>query len=234
MSRQATMPRATTSIAEHIVSEIETLIERDALAAGHRIGTKNDLCEMFGVAPATLGEALRVLRVRGSVEVRPGPGGGIFVADQSPLLKLARDVLALRQAGATVNDMVAVLDALDEAVLRDAAAHRTPQDLKDLDELLASVAADWHDPATGMTGNWNLHRRIAQITPNAVLRTFYLNVVDYIESESIGESSTFDVMGFHPDTDERLRIHSDLVDAIRTGEEQLIVSSLQRHRTLGR
>jgi len=106
-------------------------------------------------------------RARGLIEVRPGPGGGLFVAEQSPLIR-------------------------------------------------------------------RLHRRIAEISPNAVLRTFYLNLVDYIESESVGESSTFDVMGFHPDTDVRLQTHRDLVEAIRTQDESAQAAVLQRHRTLGR
>ena len=226
--------RISQSVADGLVREIEESITRDQLPAGHRIGTKQELCDQFGVAPATLGEAMRVLRARGLIEVRPGPGGGLFVAEQSPLIRLAYSVLALRQGGATINDVVAVLDALDAEVLRDAVRYRTDDDLADLDGLLAELASVWHDPTAGLHCNWRLHRRIAEISPNAVLRTFYLNLVDYIESESVGESSTFDVMGFHPDTDERLQIHRDLVEAIRSRDESAQVGILQRHRTLGR
>lgn len=222
------------SVADGVVEQIEARIARESLAPGTRIGTKQELCDQYGVAPATLGEAMRVLRARGAIEVRPGPGGGLFVAYQSPLIRLAHGVLRLRQDGATVNDIVAVLDAMDEAVMRDAIANRTPQDLADLDALIAELAEVWNDPVAGLHCNWRLHRRIAEISPNAVLRTFYLNLVDYIESESVGESSTFDVMGFHPDTDERLQIHRDLVEAIRTGDRELVAGTLLRHRTLGR
>jgi len=226
--------RISQSVADGVVREIEDLIAREGLKAGYRIGTKNELCDRYGVASATLGEALRVLRARGVIEVRPGPGGGIFVAEQSPLLRLAHGVLSLRQQGATVNDIVEVLDALDEAVLRDAAEHRTDADLTDLDALVEELVETWHDPIAGLHGNWRLHRRIAEITPNAVLRTFYLNLVDYIESESVGESRTFDVLGFHPDTDERLQIHRDLVEAIRTRDTERQRDAIVRHRTLGR
>jgi len=226
--------RISNSVADELVRELEELIARDSLPVGYRIGTKQELCERYGVAPATLGEAMRVLRARGAIEVRPGPGGGIFVAAQSPLLRLAHGVLSLRQQGATVNEIVEVLDALDEAVLRDAAEYRTDADLAELDALLDDLASVWRDPAAGLHVNWRLHRRIAQISPNAVLRTFYLNLVDYIESESVGESSTFDVMGFHPDTDERLQTHRDLVEAIRRRDESLQRDAIVRHRTLGR
>jgi len=233
-SFSAIRERISQSVADGLVQEIEDTIARDSLPAGYRIGTKQELCERYRVASATLAEAMRVLRARGVIEVRPGPGGGLFVANQSPLIRLAHSVLKLREGGATVNEIVAVLDALDEAVLRDAAQHRTDQDLAELDALIAELAEVWGDPVAGLHCNWRLHRRIAQISPNAVLRTFYLNLVDYIEAESVGESSTFDVMGFHPDTDERLQIHRDLVEAIRTRDESLQRDSIVRHRTLGR
>lgn len=226
--------RVTQSVADGLVQEIEETIQRESLPAGYRIGTKQELCDRYGVASATLGEAMRVLRARGIIEVRPGPGGGLFVANQSPLIKLAHSVLKLREDGATVNEIVAVLDALDEAVLRDAAQHRTDADMADLDALIAELAEVWSDPIAGLHCNWRLHRRIAQISPNAVLRTFYLNLVDYIESESGGESSAFDVMGFHADTDDRLQTHRDLVEAIRTRDEALQRDAIVRHRTLGR
>ena len=228
--------RAPGSVADNVVDEVEAIIARSKLPAGHRLGTKQELAEQFGIAPATLGEALRVLRARGVVEARPGPGGGVFVANQSPLLRLAHGVLELRRSGAPVNEVIEVLDALDEAVMRDAAEHRTKQDLRDLDTLMSELAVVWHDPVDGLHCNWKLHRRIAEISPNAVLRTFYLNLVDFIEGESLAADATLGTLavpGFRPDTEERLQIHFDLVDAIRSGDQELARAAVVRHRTLG-
>ena len=216
------------SAADEIVQEVERRIRRDELPAGHRVGTKHELCEEFGVAPATLSEALRVLRARGVIEVRPGPGGGAFVADASPLIRLAQTVLELRNDGATVNDVVGVLDALDEAVIRDAALHRTARDLKDLDAAMEKLAAAWHDPVRGSYCNWQLHRRIAQITPNVVLRAFYQNMVDYIEGEE--DAAPLRVPGFRFDSEERLRVHYDIVDVIRSRDTDAAREAALRHR----
>lgn len=198
------------------------------MPAGHRIGTKQELCERFGVAPATLSEALRVLRNRGVIEVRPGPGGGAFVADASPLIRLAHTVLDLREHGATVNDVIGVLDALDEAVIRDAARHRRARDMRDLDVLMGKLAEVWHDPRQGDSLNWALHRRIAQISPNAVLRAFYQNMADYIATEG----SAAYVAGFRSDSAERLQAHYDIVEAIRSQDEAVVRDVAFRHRTL--
>lgn len=221
--------RAGRSVADEIVTEVEVRIRDQRLPAGYRIGTKQELCDQFGVAPATLSEALRVLRNRGVIEVRPGPGGGAFVADASPLIRLAQTVLALRDDGATVNDVIGVLDALDEAIIRDAALHRRARDLKDLDALLGKLTEVWHDPSEGTYCNWQLHRRIAEITPNAVLRAFYQNMVDYIESEG----PPIAVAGFRADSTERLQVHYDIVNAIRSRDESAVRDVALRHRTTG-
>ncbi|MFJ4170267.1 FadR/GntR family transcriptional regulator [Paenarthrobacter sp. NPDC089714] len=228
--------RTAPSVADAVVEEIEAIIARDELPSGHKIGTKQGLAEQFGVAPATLAEALRVLRGRGVIEARPGPGGGLFVANQTPLLRLAHSVLQLRREGAPVNDVIAVLDALDEAVVFDAAKHRTTGDLEDLDRIMGELASVWHDPVRGLHCNWTLHRRIAKISPNAVLRTFYLNLVDYIDGESSQlqmPTASLDVPGFKPDTDVRLRIHFDLVEAIRSQDEDEARRAVLAHRTPG-
>jgi DNA-binding FadR family transcriptional regulator len=221
--------RVVQSVADEIVSEVEAQIRDRQLPAGYRIGTKQELRQEYRVASATLSEALRVLRARGIIEVRPGPGGGAFVADASPLIRLAHTVLALRDDGATVNDVIGVLDALDEAVVRDAARHRRARDLKDLDALMGKLAAVWHDPAEGSYCNWQLHRRIGEITPNVVLRAFYLNLVDYVEAE--GPQAAAAAAGFPADSAERLQVHYDIVAAIRSQDQAAVREVALRHRS---
>nr|WP_272953136.1 FCD domain-containing protein [Microbacterium sp. B19(2022)] len=142
----------------------------------------------------------------------------------------------MRQTGAPVNDVIKVLDALDEAVMHDAVLNRTDADIADLDAVMSDLADHWHDPIEGLHGNWRLHRRIAEISPNAVLRTFYLNLVDYIEGETAGaaDEDALAVPGFRQDTDERLHIHEALIEAIRSSDVEAGRKAVLDHRTLGR
>jgi GntR family transcriptional regulator, transcriptional repressor for pyruvate dehydrogenase complex len=213
--------------ADVVVRGVQQRIRAGALEPGHRIGTKTDLGREYGVAPATLGEALRVLRARGVVDVRPGPGGGVFVAAPSPLLALAQRVLELREEGASVNDVAAVLDGLDEVVVRDAATHRTPADLADLDGLVARLVQAWTDPARRPAAMWALHGRIAEISPNLVLRAFYTHLVAYL-GDALEEPDVVD--GFDPASPERLRAHLELVEAIRTRDPADLDRAVRRHR----
>src|SRR3954468_545447 len=76
--------------AEGVARDLEAQILGDGSAPGERLGTKDDLRQRFGVAVATINEAVRLLERRGLVEARPGPGGGLFVTRSSVRVALKR------------------------------------------------------------------------------------------------------------------------------------------------
>lgn len=218
----------TQSASGAVADAIEESIRTRHMPAGERIGTKTELLERFSVAPATLNEALRILRERRIVVVKPGPKGGIFVAEQPPLSRLALEIVDLRSKGLIdANNAVEVLDGLDNQVMLDAVRHRTDADVADLEALHGELEAQWHTPGSEAV-NWKLHRRIANITPNLMLRSFYQNLVDYILAD--GDDPTFGISGFTPDSDDRLRIHLDLIDVIVRRDEARIEEVLAAHR----
>jgi DNA-binding FadR family transcriptional regulator len=94
---------------------------------------------------------------------------------------------------------------------------------------MVKLAAAWHDPAEGSYCNWQLHCRIAEITPNAVLRAFYQNMVDYIEEEEF--QAPLSLPGFRFDGEERLRVHYDIVAVIRSRDAEAAREAAIRHRT---
>src|SRR3954453_13018526 len=69
--------------AEGVARDLEAQILGAGLAPGERLGTKDDLRQRFGVAVATVNEAVRLLEMRGLIVPPPGPGGGVFGATPS-------------------------------------------------------------------------------------------------------------------------------------------------------
>lgn len=89
------------------------------VAAGARLGSREELRVRCGVSVGTLHEALRLLQATGEIVVRPGPGGGVFAGEKSALTGILRDV---HRAGVEPDfaQVARVLDALVPLVLRDA------------------------------------------------------------------------------------------------------------------
>ncbi|MEV7391540.1 MULTISPECIES: GntR family transcriptional regulator [unclassified Streptomyces] len=67
---------------------IEERIQAGRLTPGDLFGTMDSLRAESGFARSTVSEAVRPLSDRGILEVRPGRGGGLFVAASNPVVRL--------------------------------------------------------------------------------------------------------------------------------------------------
>ncbi|MQY11754.1 Transcriptional regulator NanR [Streptomyces sp. RB5] len=219
----------TGSRAVGVAQNIERRILDEGLSAGHRLGTKQSLRTQYDVAPATLNEALRLLSDRGLITVRPGVKGGIFVATPPALVRLGRKMLELSGDAVSVADCLVVRDTLEPRVVREAARFANAADIERLratvDEMLQpDLAADAY-----MRANWKLHRDIAAIVPNQVLRHTYQSMLEFVESRlqrvaAVGERPL--------DTHTGALIHKQLVDAIAGRDEARLTRAIAAHFAL--
>ncbi|MFC8454817.1 FadR/GntR family transcriptional regulator [Kitasatospora sp. NPDC057223] len=216
--------------AEHAADRIAGLVS--TAPPGTRLGTKEELRTLCGVSVGTFNETLRLLQARGLVTVRPGPGGGLFSATPSPMVRLGNSVLALDAQESDVADAVRIRDALDPLLVEDALWHASPADIADLRGHITAMAeaADAGDPVAFVHANWRLHGRIAQISPNALLRSLYGNLLDLIESHTLsvlplGELPLAEYIA------ERHRLHSDLVDALDRRDREAALRLIAEHST---
>ncbi len=217
------------SRAEALARRLEAEILGVAVRPGDRLGTKDELKERFGVAVATVNEAIRLLQSRGLVDVRPGPRGGVFAREQSPFVRLGHQVLALKHESVPAADCLQVRDALDPAVVADAVRHCSAADAAELRQRLQRMGAARDDPTAFQRANWDLHRRIAEISPNSILRNLYASMLDVVSSEL---ATVIPDEDFGARTDELLRLHQELVDAIAAGDGELAGRVAERHGRL--
>lgn len=204
-----------------------------SLAPGDRLGTKEELRVACGVSVGTFNEALRMVQSRGLVTVRSGPGGGLFASRQSPVVRLGNSMLALDDDAASVADAVRLRNALDPLLVEDALEHASAHDVNALRTELAQMnaAADSGDSTAFVRANWALHARIAEISPNAILRSFYLNLLEMIESHLLAVQPVED-QPLPEYIHARYVLHADLVDAIAAHDPRAL-DLIQEHNTTG-
>jgi DNA-binding FadR family transcriptional regulator len=225
MAESATRFRSTRlSRAEELAREIEREIVDDSLVAGHRLGTKEDLRQRFGVAIATVNEALRVLETRGIVEARPGPGGGVFVATVSSRVRLNHLVLGFKVGDSPFSDCLAVRNALEPLVCQEASRSCRARDAGALRQVIDRMEHELDDPTAFLKLNWELHRRMAKLCANAPLKSLYLTLLDYVE-DGLADVRSDDVF----DGVDNLTVHTELVEAIIAGEPGRLAAAIEAH-----
>ncbi|MDX8030413.1 VOC family protein [Lentzea sp. BCCO 10_0856] len=77
-----------TSVPDRIAADLEKEILEQRLDSGARFALRTELIERFGVSANAMNEALRILRERGVVNVKPGVQGGVFIAQPPPQVRL--------------------------------------------------------------------------------------------------------------------------------------------------
>jgi DNA-binding FadR family transcriptional regulator len=216
-------------LAQQFASEIEALIEDRGLRSGDRIATMEELRTQTGYGRATIGETTRLLAERGSVEVRPGRGGGLFVAQVSPVVHLRQTLLTVPRGATTVAHAIAVRDSLEELIALEAAANRTDRDLRELEMCLEAMRRSGDDLEQFLHANWTLHERIAAIVPNDLARAMYVALMRCIADLSVRadpETSSAST-GYLA---ERMAVHEQLVAAIRLGDVERVKVAVAAHR----
>jgi DNA-binding FadR family transcriptional regulator len=204
----------------------------EAAAPGDRLGSKEELRARCAVSVGTFNEALRITQSRGLVLVRPGPGGGVFAAEQSPLVRLGNSVLALDGDQTSVAEAIRIRDALDPLLIEDALWHASPADIAELREILAEMAAAVQrlDGIGFVHANWALHTRIAATSPNPMLRSLYVNLLDQIESRTLAVLP-YGTEPMPTAMADRHALHVAIIDAISDRDRDRALSLIARHNT---
>ncbi|GAA3710721.1 hypothetical protein GCM10022238_27040 [Gordonia hankookensis] len=179
--RRISLPGTVTiglSRAELAADQIARLAAR--VPTGERIGSKDDIRTICEVSVGTVNEAIKLAQERGVITSRPGPGGGIFAADPSPLSRMNGWFRAAAANSSSLPESIQIRDALAPLLVAEALAALTDTDLQALDERLADVRRthDSGDLSGFVWAAWNVHEYFAGIGSSQLLNSLYLSIMD--------------------------------------------------------
>ena len=216
-----------------LASEIEQQILDREFKPGELIGTIDSLRERSGFARSTVAEAIRLLADRGLAEIRPGRGGGLFATAAGPMVKIRHTLLAVTDSPTAVAEAVAVREALEVLIDVDAAKHRTATDVADIKKLLAKLkSAAAKGTTTFLLANWDLHERIALISPNQTASALYLSMTRFVREHAVVATHDASPESATEWLHIRIETHEELANAIIAGDTRRVKIAVEKHAGL--
>ncbi len=212
------------SRAEQLAESIREAIREQEMSAGDFFGTLETIRENTGLARTTVSEAVKLLRDRGVLVVKPGRGGGLFVAATTPLVRLRHTLMSFEGDPVTAADAIELRESLEELIAVKAAAHRRAADVAELEEILVEMrtAETWDG---FMQANWHLHAKIAAICPNAMARSVYESTLGFLSGGHAEQDDEVDENYWGI----RVAVHEELVAAIAAGDVEATRAAVAAH-----
>jgi DNA-binding FadR family transcriptional regulator len=129
----------------------------------------------YGMARATVREALRILEVNGLVELRAGPRGGPTVRSVTPADFGRAISLFLQAEKITLQDLFSARRLIEPVLVRDAAEQQDPEYLARAKDLIArGRSLDIENDAAYIGITREFHELTVSGSPNRVFRLFAL------------------------------------------------------------
>ena len=153
-----------------VVHELGRRIVGGACAPGEALPNEEELCRELGISRTALRESVKVLAAKGLVESRPRIGTRVRASESWNLLD--PDVLAWRCATSPSPEFILQLNQMREIIEPAsaglAAQHRTPAQLRGIEDAFASMAAA-PDIDAWVSADLEFHIAILSATNNPLL-----------------------------------------------------------------
>jgi DNA-binding FadR family transcriptional regulator len=159
---------ATQRLYEQVAEQVSRLIAAGEFSAGDRLPPERDLARQLAVSRPVLREAMVALELAGWVEVRSGAGTYVRAIGRTPLNFV--------NAGPGAFELLAARRTIEGEVAALAAATAREADVAELSALNEEIRRETAAGRTGVDVDGAFHRRLAEVTGNAVL----VDIVSYL------------------------------------------------------
>jgi GntR family transcriptional regulator, transcriptional repressor for pyruvate dehydrogenase complex len=212
---------------EEAAEQIAGKVRAGELRRGDKLPAERDLAVLMEISRPTLREAVRILAEAGVVEVRRGPGGGIFVAGDVVPVELVRERSSLRLE--EVADVLEARRLVEPGVARLAAQRAGDEDLAALERSIEEMRAicergyDAADEERFLQLDLQFHLGLARAAGNSTVEALMRALLRQLEIAR-------DMAMHLPLIPEwTIDIHVKTLEAVRSGDLDLVDEVMDEH-----
>jgi GntR family transcriptional repressor for pyruvate dehydrogenase complex len=176
------LPIQTERLYEQIVSQIEQRIVAGDLKVGDQLPSEKELAEQFAVSRTAVREAIKTLREKRLVEIRPGRG--TFITNDAP--EAMRHSLGLLMKFGSANGiahLVEVREILEPEIAALAARRVTEEQIGAMREAIAVMDTALDNAEVFVEADLDFHLAMAEATQNPIIPILMDSIIDMLREQ---------------------------------------------------
>jgi len=176
------LPIQTERLYEQIVSQIEQRIEAGSLKVGDQLPSERELAEQFTVSRTAVREAVKALRQKGLVEIRPGRGTFITNGTSDTI---RNSLSMLMKIGATKGSgfLVEVREILEPEIAARAATRITDEYITAMQDAVKIMDTALNNVNVFVEADLDFHLALAEGTQNPYIPILMDSIIDLLREQ---------------------------------------------------
>lgn len=209
---------------EQVIEQIKSKIKKGELKKGDKLPSERELAESFCVSRASVREAIRALEIIGLIESRQGAGNYIRTNFDNSLFEPLSVMFMLQES--SPSEIFYLRETLELQCARLAAANITESEIELLTAVLDRMYQAENEEAS-IKLDIKFHYLIIKASRNELLINV-LQVISQLMDEYI-EKSRNQIFSHGKSRKNLLKIHEDLVTALKLKDEKKAADAMKNH-----
>jgi len=176
------LPIQTERLYERIVSQIEQRIESGELQVGDQLPSERELAEQFAVSRTAVREAVKALRQKGLVEIRPGRG--TFITNEtSDTIRDSLGMLMKMRVTKGSGNLVEVREILEPEIAALAATRITDDYISSMQDAVNIMDTALDNVDMFVEADLDFHLALAEGTQNPFIPILMDSIIDLLREQ---------------------------------------------------
>ncbi len=173
------LPVQTERLYQQIVEQIELRFVTGELKVGDQLPSERELAEQFGVSRIAVREAVKALREKGLVEIRPGRGTFITNGAQGVVRHSLGLLMKFGSAGASPN-LVEVREIMEPEIAALAAMRINEDQVAAMNDAVRVMDTALDNADSFVEADLDFHLALAQGTQNPIIPILMDSIIDLL------------------------------------------------------
>jgi DNA-binding FadR family transcriptional regulator len=176
------LPVQTERLYQQIVEQIELRFVSGELKVGDQLPSERELAEQFAVSRIAVREAVKALREKGLVEIRPGRGTFITNGTQGVIRHSLGLLMKFGSAGASPN-LVEVREIMEPEIAGLAATRISDEQIVAMTEAVDLMDTALDNVNVFVEADLDFHLALAQATQNPIIPILMNSIIDLLREQ---------------------------------------------------